>query len=233
MTKRYAMVAVLVLSTAFLVSGCRAFSSTYGSADADLAAKPLAEGPAAAASSAGTSADSSSNAPAPVDYTTDDTECKTPNGVTVVKNPAKIMGNSGWVLPIDGEQVAVSAVKKGDYSAAITIQKSAADKSVSTLSFTVKQTAADKFSACDFNYSEGNDRIYSTVTGALSVDQINTVDATLNKVSNSGSFALVFSRTDATKVQSVYLGASSPADLGGMDLSGSYFLSSITESAAQ
>ena len=100
----------------------------------------------------------------------------------------------------------------------------------------MKQTAADKFSACDFKYSEGKDRVYQGVTGAVEVDQLNTPDGKANTITNAGSFDLLFTRAPtATKVQSVYLGTDAPSTLtvAGVPLTGAYFIDNLTEAASQ
>lgn len=228
------ILAVLICGVA-LLSGCRAFDSTYGSPEADIAAQPKPAKP-----------NTSDNKPAPTpsvsenlpDYSKDKTACKTPEGVKVEKNPKELMYNSGWLTPVDGEQVTVTATKKGTHSALITMQKVVADKSTITLSFVVKQTAADKFAACDFNYSEGKDRMYPGVTGVVKVDQVNATDKSVNRVINSAAFVLTFTRVGsgtATKVQSVFLGATTPEALkaGGPEVDGSYFIDSIIEDASK
>ncbi len=239
MMKRHILMTCLVLLAAFAVSGCRAYNSSYGSKEADLALTPIIKKPTPSVSgTTGGTASPSVNTPAPtIDYTKDTTDCKTPDGVKVGKNPSKILGNSGWVMPIDGEQVAVTAAKKGLYSASITIQKTTSDKVTATLSFTVKQTDTDKFSACDFKYSEGKDRVYQGITGAIEIDQVNNADSKTSTITNTGSFDLMVTRdanATATKVQSVNLGAAAPSSLtaSGIPLTGSYFIDSLTESAA-
>lgn len=239
MMKRHILMTCLVLTAAFIVSGCRAYNSGYSSKEADLALTPIVKKPPAAPSVSGSTtggASPSTSAPAPtVDYSKDTTDCKTPDGIKVGKNPSKILGNAGWVMPVDGEQVVVTAAKKGLYSAAITIQKTTSDKVTATLSFTVKQTDADKFSACDFKYSEGKDRIYQGISGAIEIDQVNNADSKTSTITNTGSFDFMVTRAaTATKVQSVNMGATAPNTLtsSGVPLMGSYFIDSLTESAA-
>lgn len=229
--KRCTVITGLLFCGVLLLSGCRAFDSTYASPEADIAAMPKPEKPDASGNKPPATPSVSEDAP---DYSKDTTVCKTPEGVKVDKNPKGLMYNSGWLTPADGEQVTVSATKKGMHSAVITMQKVAADKSTATLSFTVKQTAVDKFAACDFNYSEGKDRLYPGVTGIVKLDQVNAVEKNVNKVINSGVFVLTFTRVGsgtATKVQSVFLGATTPEALksGGPELDGSYFIDSIIE----
>lgn len=231
MAKRIAQVSCLILlvSSVAFTSGCRAFNSSYSNPEADLAAKPK---PAANESKPGdkpTDGASGSESAPTVDYKKDTTECKTPDGVTVGKNPGALMANSGWALPVDGDQVSVTATKKGPYSADISIQKSVASKA-ETVSFTVKQTAADKFSACNFKYTFGSGGEMTAVTGSVMVDRLNAVDATASTIVNSGAFDLNFARAaSAAKVQSIYLGATSPSDMAGTEINGSYFTDSTAE----
>jgi hypothetical protein len=232
MMKRCTVIVGLLFCGVLLMSGCRAFDSTYAHPEADIAAMPKPEKPNASGNKPPATPSVSEDLP---DYSKDKTVCKTPDGVKVGKNPSKLMSTAGWLNPADGEQVTVTATKKGPHSAVVSVQKAAADKTVITLSFTVKQTAADKFSACDFNYSEGKDRVYPGVTGAVMVDQVNAIDKNSSKITNSGSFVLAFSRSaaaTATKVQSVYLGATTPgalAPVSGPEADGSYFTDSLIE----
>lgn len=243
MTTRYGMaLAVLICALSLaLVSGCRAFNSTYSSPEADLVANPPPK-PKPTDPSVGKPPPTTPGAPAPVDYSKDTTECKTPDGVTVGKNPTALLGNSGWVLALDGEQVVVTAVKKGLYSAQITVQKDLPNQSSSVLSFVVKQTAADKFSACNFSYTEGKDRVYQGVTGTLMIDRVNFADEKAGKkdtIVNSGSFDLSFTRAPtaptATKVQSIYLGAAMPGGdaVVGVPLNGIYFVDVLSDAVAK
>lgn len=241
MMKRYAMaVAVLTCCTILaLASGCRAFNSSYGSSDADLMSKPKAPADAGAAGSA--SPKPPATAPT-VDYSKDKTECKTPAGVTVGKNSGSLISTAGWAFADGAYDVAVTATKLGPNSAAITVAKTQASCKGSepcplialqplTLTFTVKQTGDSKFSACNFSYSDGKDRVYAAVSGQLMLDKVNAVDAKEGTVSNSGSFELSFTRGDATaaKAQAVYLGAVPASDMAGMLLEGTYFVDKITE----
>lgn len=237
MTKRYGVVCgVLICTLALaLISGCRAFSSTYAAPEADLIANPPPK-PATPSANKPIPADPSISTGAPVvDYSVDTTECKTPDGVTVGKNPSVLVGNAGWVIPVDGEQVTVTATKKGLHSAAITIQKDLPNKSSYVLSFVVKQTAADKYSACNFSYTEGNDRNYEGITGSLMIDRVNAVDEKSGTIVNSGSFEFAVTRApsvpSATKVQSFYLGATVPTmDSGvGISLDGIYFTNTLAD----
>lgn len=242
MTKRYVMVCgvlVCALSLA-LISGCRAFNSGYSSPVADLVANPPPKKPDPAANKPAPTpvANPSDNAPI-VDYSKDTTECKTPDGVTVGKNPSALLNSSGWASPVDGEQVTLTATKKGLYSALITIQKDLPNKSSVVLSFVVKQTAADKFSACNFSYTEGKDRVYQGVTGNLMIDRVNAVDEKANIIVNSGSFEFAFTRApsapSATKVQSMYLGAATPTTTvaAAPSLDGAYFIDKLADAPAK
>lgn len=238
MAKRYVMVSGVLICTLSLalISGCRAFSSTYASPEADIAAQPKKPKPGdpSVSKPPASPATPSVNTPV-VDYSKDTTECKTPDGVTVGKNPSALVSNAGWVMPVDGEQVSVTATKKGLYSAAITIQKDLPNKSSYVLSFVVKQTAADKFSACNFSYTEGKDRIYQGVTGNLMIDRVNAVDEKEGTIVNSGSFELSVTRApsapSATKVQSIYLGATVPTTDSptGISLDGIYFTNTLAD----
>ncbi len=224
-----------------LVSGCRAFNSTYSSPEADLIANPPPKKPDPAVSKPKPTTPAPAVGALVIDYSKDTTECKTPEGVTVGKNPTALLGNSGWALPLDGEQVTVTATKRGLYSAAVTIQKDLPNKSSSVLSFVVKQTASDKFSACNFSYAEGKDRVYQGVTGNLMIDRVNAADEKAEKVTvvNSGSFELTFTRApaapSATKVQSIYLGAAMPGGdgLAGILLDGAYLVDVLSDSASK
>lgn len=243
MAKRYVMVCGVLIGTLSLalISGCRAYNSSYASPEADLAAQPKKPAdPAANKPATPPAANPSGNAPiVVVDYSKDTTECKTPEGVRVGKNPSALVSNSGWVLPIDGEQVTVTATKKGPNSATITIQKDLPNKSSVALSFVVKQTADDKFSACNFSYTEGAGRDYPGVTGNLMFDRVNAVDEKAGTIVNSGSFALTVTRTPsaptATKVQTIYLGATIPAtaSVSGTSLDGTYFIDTLVDSVSK
>lgn len=222
-----------------LISGCRAFNSSYASPEADIAAQPKKPKPDANASKPPASAPAPSVSASTTDYTKDTTECKTPEGVRVGKNPNKLVSNYGWVLPVDGEQVTVTATKKGLYSSTITIQKDLANKSIVVLSFVVKQTADDKFSACNFSYTEDKDRVYPGITGSVMVDRVNAVDEKGGTIVNTASFELNVTRTPAaptaTKVQTIYLGATVPTtdSATGISLDGIYFVDVLTDSLSK
>lgn len=236
MTKRHVMVSgVLVCSLSLLmISGCRAFNSSYASPDA-IPKKPAETSESKPAPKPTTPAPSDS-APAPVDYTKDTTECKTPEGVTVGKNESPLFSNYGWALPVDGEKVTVTAVKKGLYSATITIQKDLPNQSSNVLSFVVKQTAKDKFSACNFSYIEGNVRVYQGVAGHLMIDRVNAVGKPESLIVNSGSFDLTMTRAaTASETQKMYLGATLPTTnaIAGISMDGIYFVDVLSEAAAK
>lgn len=244
MAKRYLMVCGVLMCTVSLslVSGCRAFSSTYESPEADLVANPPKKPGGDAAVSkppAKPGANPSDSAPLTPDYSKDTTECKTPEGVKVGKNPEALVSNYGWALPIDGEQVTVTATKKGPYSATIAIQKDLPNQSSAVLSFVVKQTAVDKFSACNFSYSEGANRVYQGVTGNLMIDRVNAVGKPESLIVNSGSFEFKVTRaastSTATKVQTLYLGANLPTTVTATDmaLDGIYFTDALVESSSK
>lgn len=244
MTKRYVMLCgVLMCALSLsLISGCRAFNSGYSSSEADLAAQPKKPDPAVNKPTTPPAANPSGNAPAPApvaDYSKDTTECKTPEGVTVGKNPSALLNSSGWASPLDGDQVTVTATKKGLYSAIITIQKDLPTKTSTVLSFVVKQTAVDKFSACNFSYTEGAGRDYQGVTGNLMIDRVNVVDEKADTIVNSGSFELTVTRApaapSATKVQSIYLGAAAamPLSADGLSLDGTYFIDALTDASSK
>lgn len=151
--------------------------------------------------------------------------------MSVGKNPNALLANYGWATPVDGEQVIVTATKKGLHSATITIQKELPNQSSNVLSFVVKQTAADKFSACDFSYTEGNVRVYQGVTGNLLIDRVNAVGKSESIVVNSGSFDLTMTRAPtASETQKIYLGATSPTNaIAGISMDGIYFIDALTD----
>lgn len=218
-----------VLALVAVVSGCRAFNSDY-SASPEL--QEMLSKPVPSASDNKPKPDPAVSAAA-VDYSKDSTVCETPADVTVGKITGSIISSWGWAVPSkDGETAAVSAVKKGPNSAAITVKKEDASGIASTLSFTVKQTAADKFSVCDFNYSIGERRL-SKVSGSVTVKLVNAVNEKAGTIVNSGAFNLTFGTgADASKVQSIFLGgkASSAVDAGTV-LDGIYFIDDTADAA--
>lgn len=214
MMKRATVMTAFLFCGILALAGCRAFDSSYAaSPEADLAAQ--------------------------VNYAVDKTSCKTPSGVKVTKSTSGVAGTTGWAASLDGNSVTISAAKKGDFSATITMKKVAEDKSTSTLSFTVKKSGDNKFSACDFKYSEGSNHTYEYVRGSVQVDLINAPSDNSNNVFNSGSFDLTFSHTPfaatATKVQSVYLGSADVSVLNSENsaLVGSYFVDWLNDTSAQ
>lgn len=248
--KRYAMLVGLVVSCAAfsLVTGCRAFNSAYSNPEADVAAKPRKVDPSENKKPPEEKKPSESEgAPLPqVDYSKDTTVCDTPKEVTVGKNDDALMAASGWTQ--DGSyDVVVTATQRGPNSADITIAKTQAACPAGgtcpdiflkpiTLSFTVKQTAADKFSACNFKYTEGKDRVYQGVTGSLMVDRVNAVveKDKLKTVTNSGTFHLTFTRAaEVIKAQAVLLGSAASGDLAGILLEGTYFTNNLVEASPQ
>lgn len=235
MAKRYVMISgvlICILSLA-LISGCRAFNSSLSpeqipqkpvqTAESKPPPKPIAANP-------------SDSAPLSIDYSKDATECKTPEGVMVGKNDTPFLSNYGWAIPVDGEQVTVTATKKGPHSATITIQKDLPNQSSNVLSFVVKQTANDKFSACNFSYTEGKVRVYQGVTGHMMIDRVNAVDKPESVIVNSGSFDLTITRAPtASETQKIYLGATSPTSdvIAGISMDGIYFVDVLSDAAAK
>lgn len=216
--KRCTVITGFLFCGVLLLSGCRAFDSTYASPE------PEPEEVKMAAS-----------------FSKDVTPCETPSNVKVTKNKTTLLSNTGWAATGEEATVTVKATKKKDHSATISMQKVLADKSTETLSFTVKQTGVDKFSACDFKFSEANGHPYEFVSGTVMLDQVNTTfDDKPGIVINSGSFDLIFTHDEpkaitATKVQSVYLGSEAANILASTSEStrGTFFVDWVTDATAQ
>lgn len=223
-------IVLTLIATMSIVSGCRAFNSDY-SASPELQ-EMLSKPPPSPAVNKPKPADPSVSAPS-VDYSVDKTECKTPEGVQVGRVTGSVVTNWGWAFPGgEGETVTVSAVKKDVHTATISIQKQSASRVVTQLSFTVKQTDADKFSACDFTYTEGESRRYSIVTGSVMIKSLNLVDVKTSSIANSGAFNLTFAReASSLAAQAVNVGATSADSLIGPHAEGTYFVRATSESA--
>lgn len=242
MTQRFALILGLLAFT--LVSGCRAFNSGYSNPEADRASKPRASESKKPPEDT-KKPNESEGAPLPqVDYSKDTTKCETPQFVEVSSNGDPVIANSLWASNSDGRETKVTATQVGPHSAKISITKGNAEckdgacpliaYTAQTLSFTVKQTANDKFSACDFKLTEGKDRVYEGVSGVLMVAAVNAVDEKAKTVTNSGTFHLTFTRAaEVTKAQAVLLGSAASGGLEGILLEGTYFADSVVSAEAK